>query len=466
MNDIVSSFRVGKGLRFLLATGAGIAAALLPLPLEPLVQKTLAVTVAMMLLFILEPVPLAVSGLLGCLGFTLLKAQPFAQSFSGFSQTTTWYIFGALLLGTAVTKSGLAMRLACHIIRVAGSSFSQLLAGALVLNFVLTFVVPSGIARVVILCSICAGLMEALGQEKGSNIGKSLFAGVTFAAALFDKGILGGGTALLSRELIARFTGHELLYSQWLILFVPFDAVIIVMVWYALMRLFPPERMEARMGTAFAEQRLRELGPLTPAEKRTLLITGLTLAAWMTDFAHGVNPGLIGIMGGLLVTLPRIGVLDEEDIRKTNFLMVIFVGAALSLGAVLIETHTASVLAHAMFNWLIPFLHGESPLMYGALFVYNFVLHLLMGDELGVIAATMPAVLQFAQDIQVNVVVTGLLWTYATGAKVFIYQSGPLVAGYAFGFFSTRDMFKLGALITAVELLMAMLLPYWWKLFI
>ena len=115
-----------KGFKFSAALIAGILVWVLPLPFEPLVQKTLAVTVTMMLLFILEPIPLAISGLLGCLGFLLLASQPFGQAFNGFSQTTTWYIFGALLLGSTITKSGLAVRLAYSIMRVAGTSFPKL----------------------------------------------------------------------------------------------------------------------------------------------------------------------------------------------------------------------------------------------------------------------------------------------------------------------------------------------------
>lgn len=455
-----------KVFYFLIAVVLGIVTIFLPLGLDPTIQKALAVTVFMLVMFILEPVPLAISGIAGCCLYVLTGVQPFDVSFSGFSQATTWYIFGAILIGTMVTKSGLATRMAYYIMKAAGTSFKKLLAGVLLMDFVLTFVVPSGIARVVILCTVCVGLVQALGCEKGSNVGKCLLMGVTFSAALFDKGILGGGTSVLSRGLIEKFTGESILYSKWLMMFVPFDILIILTVWFLLLKLFPPEKEHLNVGPSFIEDQLKQMGGLSSEEKRAIIIAVATGVVWLTDFIHHLSPALVGIAAGIVATLPGIGVLKEEDLKKVNFLMVIFIGCALSLGEVIIETGAADVMSNTLFSWLKPILSGENSITFAILYVYNFILHLFLGDELAVIVATMPAVLKFAGEVGLNGVLIGLLWTYATGAKIFIYQSGPLVAGYSFGYFTTKDMLKLAAITSAIQLLIITILPYWWMLFL
>ena len=67
----------------------------------------------------------------------------------------------------------------------------------------------------------------------------------------------------------------------------------------------------------------------------------LAIGLWMTDFIHHIPSPMIGIGIGLLATLPRIGVLDVEDVRKLNFLTIIFVAAAISTGDILRETGRA-----------------------------------------------------------------------------------------------------------------------------
>jgi solute carrier family 13 (sodium-dependent dicarboxylate transporter), member 2/3/5 len=72
------------------------------------------------------------------------------------------------------TKTGLARRLAYLIIQRVGASYSRLLLGIILSSFLLTFLVPSGIACVVIMASVALGLMQVFGLGPGSNVGKGI----------------------------------------------------------------------------------------------------------------------------------------------------------------------------------------------------------------------------------------------------------------------------------------------------
>jgi len=56
-----------------------------------------------------------------------------------------------------------------------------------------------------------------------------------------------------------------------------------------------------------------------------------------------------------------------------------------------------------------------------------------------------------------------MIWTFAAGGKVFVYQSGVLLVGYSYGYFDTRDMLKVGAILTVLECVILLLLVslYW-----
>ncbi|MDO5536628.1 MAG: anion permease, partial [Desulfovibrionaceae bacterium] len=370
---------------------------------------------------------------------------------------------GASLMGLMVTKSGLARRLALIIMRRAGRSVPRVLFGVLVASCLITFIIPSAIARVVLLGSICVGIVEALGLKKGSNAGKCLFTAVTVSSTLFSKGVLASSAPLLGRAFIERYTGTSVLYSEWTLLFLPFEILCVFVLHFALLKVFPPEDIGEGSDEAHAAS-FEDMGPLSPEERKVLILTLCTTLLWMTDFLHGLKPAWIGILAGMASTMPPFGILNEQDLRKANFLLIVFVGSALSLGTVLIETGTAQALAGWFFTWLEPFTAQETPLSYLAIYCYNFLLHLLIGDEMTLLVSTMPPMLQFSMDQGFNTVFTGLIWTYAGGAGLFVYQGGPLAAGYAFGYFTAKDLVKAGAVASVWMAVMAAALPCWWNL--
>jgi di/tricarboxylate transporter len=101
-----------------------------------------------------------VTGILGCFLFWTLRVAPFDTAFSGFADTTAWFLFGAICFGTMAGNSGLAKRLAYLVMRAVGHSYPRLLMGLIITNFLLTIIVPSGIARVVIMAAIAMGLVR------------------------------------------------------------------------------------------------------------------------------------------------------------------------------------------------------------------------------------------------------------------------------------------------------------------
>ena len=127
-------------------------------------------------------------------------------------------------------KSGLAQRIAYTIAARIGNSYSRLLLGFIIVDFVLTFLVPSGIARVTILGAIAIGVVEAFGVGPKSNIGRGLFIIITYAATIFDKMLIAGAASILARGIIQEHGGVQVLYSLWFLAYLPCDLITIVVV--------------------------------------------------------------------------------------------------------------------------------------------------------------------------------------------------------------------------------------------
>src|SRR5229473_3240571 len=213
-----------------------------PLPLARPAHQAIAIAASLIIGWITEALDPSLIGLIGCFLFWALGIVSFQTAFSGFVDTTTWFLLGAILLGTMASKSGLARRLAFIIMSKVGTSYSRLLLGLILSDFVLTFLVPSGVARIVIMAGVALGLMEVFALGPGSNVGRGLFVIITYTASIFDKAIIAGATSITARGLIEKFGGVQVLWSQWLFAYLPCDLLTIFAAWRLTLWFFPPEK--------------------------------------------------------------------------------------------------------------------------------------------------------------------------------------------------------------------------------
>ena len=98
-------------LLVLLAAGA-TAFWFLPLDIPPPAHKALAIGLFMIAAWMTQVLDHGISGILGCFLFWTLGAARFETAFSGFADTSAWFLFGAVCFGLMAGKSGLARRLA------------------------------------------------------------------------------------------------------------------------------------------------------------------------------------------------------------------------------------------------------------------------------------------------------------------------------------------------------------------
>ncbi len=444
--------------------GIPVAAWFLPLGLDPKVQHAIAVSLFMIVSWMTHALDHALAGLIGCFAAWALGVVKFETAFSGFSNTTPWFLFGAILFGMMAAKTGLARRIAYLVMLRVGNTYSRILLGLIVSDFLLTFIAPSGIARVVIMATIALGLIEAFGTGTKSNVAAGMFIILTYTAGLFDKMVIAGAASITARGLIESVGHVEVLWSRWLLAYLPCTAITILICWRLTLKMFPPEKPALPGGAAFLRDEIRRMGPWTHMEKRAGLLMFLAITLWMTDFWHHISPAMVGLGVGLLAVLPGIGVLEIDDLKKMNHLPVFFVATAISMGNVLLSTKALDILTNAMTGWLAPLATNpfrSSLVLYWAAFGY----HIFLGDEVSMLSTSIPVLMKFAHAHGLDPLSTGMIWTFAAGGKVFVYQSAVMVVGYSYGCFSARDFFRVGVWLTIVQwLLLLLLVPLYWPL--
>lgn len=435
-----------------------------PSPLQPVTQHAFAIVGFMVVAWITRAMDYALAGFIGCFLFWALRIVAFPVAFSGFANDTAWFLFGALLLGVVATRSGIARRIAYFVMLRVGVTYPRILLSLIVTDFLLTFIVPSGIARVVIMASIALGLAEAFNSPPGSNVSRGMFLVLSYTANIFDKMIIAGAASITARGLIEKIGGVEVLWSYWFVAFLPCSIITVLVAWWLTLKLYPPEKVALEGGYDYLRAEMTKLGSLSLLEKKAALLMTAAILLWLTDFLHHISPSVIGIGVGLFALLPRVGVLEIEDMKRLNYLPVFFVAAAISMGTVMQATKGLEILTNSVFAWMLPFMTNiitTTVVMYWTAFVYHF----LLASEISMLGTSIPLVMEFAKSHGLNPLQLGMIWTFAAGGKLFAYQSGVLIVGYSYGYFAARDLVRIGAWLTVVEFVVLLLLvQFYWPL--
>ena len=464
MTETASSADRRSLLLLVVIAAAAAGFRLLPLGIDPKAHSALAIGFFMIASWMTQVLDHGVAGILGCFLFWMFGVAKFDTAFSGFGDTSAWFLFGAICFGLMGSKSGLARRLAYLVMRGIGHSYPRLLLGLIVSNFLLTAVVPSGIARVVIMAAIAIGLVEAFGVGRGSNIGRGMFIILTYTATIFDKMLIAGASSITARGAIEKFGQVDVLWSQWALAYLPCDIIVVFIGWRLTLWMYPPEAEALPGGADFLQTELKAMGVWSAREKRAAALSALAIVLWVTDFIHHIPAPMIGLGIGLLSIMPRIGVLTTDDVKKINFLPIFFVAAAVSLSNVLAQTKALELLTGVLLRWLEPHITSawsSTLVLYWSAFAY----HIVIGNEIAMLSTSLPLLMNFARQNGIDPLTLGMIWTFGAGPKIFMYESAVLVVGYSYGFFDNKDMLKIGACLSiATAIILLVIVPFYWPL--
>ena len=110
-------------------------------------------------------------------------------AFSGFANTALVLVASALFLAAAMTATGLDKRIALTILSRVGGEVHHVVVGAILVGFVMAFLMPSTTARVACLVPITLGIIAAFGVNKRGAFAGMLMITTVQAASIWNVGI-------------------------------------------------------------------------------------------------------------------------------------------------------------------------------------------------------------------------------------------------------------------------------------
>lgn len=452
--------QIFKPLLLTLALAASAWLALLP---DPALYRAGAVVLLTLALWSTGVLPPFLTSLIFfALVLTLGLAEP-ALIFAGFGSTAVWLIISGFIIGTAISLSGLGQRLAALLEPYLASSYPRLIGGLALVAMLLGFVMPSSVGRAVVLVPIGMALAERVGFTHGSRgrLGIAVTLALTcnmpsFAIlpANIPNMILSGASETLH--------GISFGYTDYLLLHFPILGLLKTGLIVTLVLLIFPASIAPREGAT--AQLATEQGATPATRRRVAILLLLTLAMWMTDSLHGINPAWVGLITAILLLLPKVGVVPPKAFNGAiDFGIVLFVAGALGLGALVNASGLGSEVGAALERWL-PLAPGHD--------ATNFASLSVMAAMTGLVATIpgVPTVLTpMAPDLAVasGLSLPTVLMTQVVGFStvIFPYQVGPLIVAMQLSGERLGELLKVTLPLALLTLVALLPLDYlWWRL--
>ena len=432
-----------------------------PFGLDPELAPAAAIVALAIGLWASGAVPVHLTALLIFTLATVLGVVPAPVIFSGFASGALWLIFGGLILGAGVRRTGLARRLALWGGGLLAGSYRRIVYGCVLLGVVLAFLVPSAVARMVILAPVVQAFARSLGFEEGTRGYNGMVVAAVYSTAMAGFAILPSNLPNLvligAAETLYDF---QPVYGSFLLMHFPVLGLLKSLAIAELTcRLYPDE--PRRAATADAAEALP--GPWSPAERRLMVLLVGALAIWATDFLHGISPGWVALAAGTLCLLPRIGVLRADALQtEVDFGSLFYVAGVLGMVGMIDATGLGTALGEGLLG-LVPLEPGAPATSYGALVGVSTVI--------GAVASlpAIPGVLvplsgQIADASALPLVTVLMIQLIGASAMLLPYQSPPLVVGLRLGGVRLPDVARFSLLLAALTLLVLAPVQYvWWS---
>jgi anion transporter len=386
----------------------------------------------------------------------ILAVAPAEVVFSGFASNTLWLVLGGLVIAAAVQRSGLAGRIAGALFERFMHSYLQLVAAMVVLAIVLSFLIPATVSRILLLVPIAAALAERVGFERESTgyygivlaaIMATYQCGTTVLTANAPNLVLAGSAEALYK---IQLTYAEYLWVQFPVLgLLKGSAIVVFICWLFRAKVRPVEERGAS-------------APLTPEQRRMIVILIVSLALWATDFLHGIKAGWIAMSAAIICLLPRVGVMSPDAFGDVKLGAYFYVAATLGLGLV-IQTTGLSQLLGQMTEVALPLERGADFPNFIKLSVFSTFAAMLSTNP------AQPAVLgplaeHFAEATAWPLKAT--LMTFGVGFTTFLlpYQVPPVIVGMQVGGVRLATMLRLSLPLAIFGIVLMLPLQYlWWR---
>ncbi|RLT09525.1 MAG: SLC13/DASS family transporter [Planctomycetota bacterium] len=362
---------------------------------KPTAHRLAAVMAAVVVLWVTEAIPMALTALLGATACVVLQVAPAKNVFAPFADQLMFLFIGSFMLARAIELHGLDRRLALSVLTlkaVGGSPSRVLFAFGATTAFIsawisntattaMMFAIGLSILKVLRDESPTSPLPEDVGTERKQldpRYATGLMLMTSFAASIGGLATPIGtppnviGLNFIRQQITVNGAPAEVTFFEWCLIGVPVVVVLFLFLFAYLNWLCPAGVRELAGGREYLERQRQQLGPWTRGQISTLVAFVVMVALWIAPGVVALGwgetsdaykwcklslpeavPALLG--AGLLFLLPGERgrpALTWPEATQIDWGVVLLYGGGFAFGMLAQETELANVIGKNLITLL------------------------------------------------------------------------------------------------------------------
>lgn len=324
-----------------------------PAGMPPAAKAVLAATLWLVIWWLSEAVPIAITSLLPLVLFPLLGILPIKELANYYANPIIFLFVGGFILALAMEKWDLHKRIALNIIRVAGTNQRQILLGFIVATGGLSMWI-SNTATTMMMLPIALSIIGQFSRilratdsaaEPDTGFGKSLVLSIAFSASIGGMAtIVGTPTNLILVQGVKDIYDYEIPFDEWFLFGFPLVVVLLSILWWHLgYNVFKLSRRQVPGAKQIINDELKALGVMTREEKIVAVIFSMVALAWifrkplLEPLLPGISDTAIALTGAVSLFLIPAGdragtfLMDWEYARRLPWKVILLFGGAFAV---------------------------------------------------------------------------------------------------------------------------------------
>jgi sodium-dependent dicarboxylate transporter 2/3/5 len=356
-----------------------------PLPLAPSAHRMAAILGMVVVLWVSEALPMAVTAILGPVLAVVFQVADARPAFASFADPIIFLFIGSFILAEAMFVHGVDRRIAYTALswKFVGRSAGRILlvyggvATALsmwISNTATTAMMfPIGLALVSHLMRLAPAEERARSQVRRFALGLMLM--TSFGASVGGMATpVGTPPNLIGIGMLERISHVRISFFDWMAIGVPLVLLLFAFLVAYFYVLTARGLVVDESGVAIVQQEMSRLGRVSRAERNVLIAFGVTVVLWTlpgllaivrleeTGFARGyvkaMPEGVAAMLGALLLfVLPvdwraRRFTLTWDEAVRIDWGIVLLYGGGLAMGSLAFSTGLADAMGRGITSWL------------------------------------------------------------------------------------------------------------------
>jgi sodium-dependent dicarboxylate transporter 2/3/5 len=256
---------------------------------------------------------------------------------------------------------------------------------------------------------------------------------------------------IITMSFLEKNAGIHVSFLDWVIIATPISVAIAVAAYFLILKMFKPEMQELPFGREHIRQELRGMGKWSTAEVTTLIVFVLGAILWLTGDWNKLPIALVSLVILGVLSIPRFGAFDswgpiEKGVEWGALLLVV---GGFTLGIAAKESGLATWVAQAALGPMATIPVELQPLAVTIMVAIDSLGFSSFGASSAVNA---PFVIAYAQEHGFPVLALAMASGFAASTHfILVTESPSFVLPYAYGYFSFKDLFKIGSILTVIS---------------